>query len=184
MANSIMYIKKYGLVTFFILVQTFIFSNELPGIVSDNIESWAKPYLMVMVNKKILTSTGVKKIKCADGKTFIFCIVYTPNKGDSALARQTMIKICRNKALAEVLRSRGCTVHTMNRLKSGTVEISDGENTSYQNISELLQITQTEARGVVSDWPVVGTWLSSDKSVFYLATGRLFDSNMKPIQDE
>ena len=166
----------------FLFFVVYTHAENLPKVTNVSIEPVFQQYLSL--NSKILTSTGVKRIKCADGKTFIFCIVYTPNKGDSALARQTMIKICRNKALAEVLRSRGCTVHTMNRLKSGTVEISDGENTSYQNISELLQITQTEARGVVSDWPVVGTWLSSDKSVFYLATGRLFDSNMKPIQDE
>ena len=162
------------------LISTLANAIELKKVI--NVEIDPQYVSFIPMNDRLLTTTGMKKIKLPDGKMLMCCIVYTPYKGDSALEHQKMITICRNKALAEIQRSRKCTVHAVKSLKTTMHEVSDGENVEYKNVSELLSVTKTEVYGVVSSWPVLGTWTSADKGVFYLMVGNVFNTDMKPIE--
>lgn len=170
---------KYILILF-LLFMGLLNAAELKKVTQPEIEDGYEAYLPI--TDRFLTQTGVKKLKLPDGGVFYCCIVYTPYKGDSAIEHQKMITVCRSKAMTELLKSKSCKVYAYKSFKSHSVEVSDGTNTTYKNVSELLSLVQTEVSGEISAWPVIAYWTSADKSIFYLATGRLYDKDHKAVE--
>ena len=158
---------------------TTVLSSELTKVTGVDIAPEVQRY--IPLSNRILTTPGLKQIRLEDGRCFLFCIAYTAYKGDTALDRQKMMTVCRVKALAEIQKSKSCTVHAVRALHQESIEVTDGTATNFASVSKLLNCTEVEVQGRVRSWPVVGTWLSADKTVFYLATGGLFDKDMNLI---
>ena len=158
----------------------FLMGDELKRVIDVDVREPAI-WKHMPLSDRVLTTPGLKQIRLANGSCLLFCITWTSNKGDSALKRMNMMTICRNKALSEVQKSKSCTVHSVRTLTRGSVEVSDGTTTHYSDVSKLLHCTAVEVHGRVRSWPVIATWFSKDKTVFFLATGGLFDKDMRLI---
>lgn len=123
-------------------------------------------------NRLLMEVTGAKAIRCQDGKIAVIGVASTVIKDESAKERLRAERVCRIKALANVVGEKeGIQVARLEKLEERTRVVIDAEGESAESISELLQITQTKVEGIAKDMPVIGTWKSKDRDVFYLAIG-------------
>lgn len=124
----------------------------------------AKPLLMEYA--------GATVIKLDDGRKVILSVASTTVNDDSPKDRLRMQKVCRSKALANVVaETRGIQVAYASKVEDRTqIVIEDGKETA-KSIEEVLEVSKTTVEGLVANLPVVGTWYSRDRSMFFLALG-------------
>jgi hypothetical protein len=130
----------------------------------------AKPLLMEYA--------GATVIKLKDGRMVIFSVASTTVNDNSAKDRLRMQKVCRSKALANLLaETKGIQVAYASKVEDRTqVTIENGKEIG-KSIEDVLEVTKTTVEGVVLNLPVVGTWYSKDRMLFYLAIGTIYDRN-------
>jgi hypothetical protein len=125
-------------------------------------------------NRLLMEVTGAKVIRCGDGKTAVIGVASTFLKDASAQERLRAERVCRIKALANVVAEKeGVQVAHLEKLEERTRIVIDNKEETADSVSELLQITQTKVEGIAKDMPVIGTWKSKDGDVFYLAIGAM-----------
>lgn len=127
----------------------------------------AKPLLMEYA--------GATVIKLDDGRKVILSVASTTVNDDSPKDRLRMQKVCRSKALANVVaETRGIQVAYASKVEDRTqIVIENGKETA-KSIEEVLEVSTTTVEGLVANLPVVGTWYSKDRSLFYVAVGMVF----------
>jgi hypothetical protein len=129
-----------------------------------------RPYLTS--NVLIMELTGAKVIRLPKGKTVIISVASTPLKDGSAKDRLRAERVCRTKAFANIVaEQKGVQVAHMEKLEEKTQIVIDEKGEKATSVSELLQVTQTEVKGIAKDMPVIGHWKSKDGEVFYMALG-------------
>lgn len=130
----------------------------------------------------LMEVTGTKIILLAMGNRIVIAVASTVLKDNLPKERLRAEKVCRIKALASIVGDKqGVQVCRVEQVKERTVVVLDGEIERAKSVSELLQITQTKVEGVAKDMPVVGTWKSKERDVFYLAIGIVCDKGGKEI---
>ena len=144
------------------------------------IEDAFRPYLTS--NLLLMDVTGAKIIRLRDGKTMILSVASTALKDESAKERLRAERVCRTKALANVVAERNdvqvCRTETLKE-KSRVVIETKGE--SGTSVSELLQVTTSKVAGIAKDMPVIGRWKSKQGDAFYLAIGAIVDGDTEVV---
>lgn len=147
------------------------------------IEDAFRPYLTS--NLLLMEVTGAKVIRLADGKKVILSVASTAIKDESAKDRLRAEKVCRVKALANIVAERqGVQVAHMEKLEEKSQIVIDGKGETGTSVSELLQVTKTTVEGIAKDLPVIGRWKSKDGDVFYLAMGAIIGKNGEVVSIE
>lgn len=136
------------------------------------IEDAFRPYLTS--NLLLMEVTGAKIIRLPDGKKAILSVASTAIKDGSAKDRLRAERVCRTKALANVVAERqGVQVAHMEKLEEKSRIVIEDKGETGTSVSELLQVTKTKVEGIAKDMPVVGRWKSKDGDVFYMAVGAI-----------
>ncbi len=142
-----------------------------------------KPFdAYLLANPILMEVTGAKILRLENGHQVILAVASTVLENDSARERLRAEKVCRIKALANVVSQKeGVQVARVERLNEKTVvTLQDGKETG-KSVSELLEITTAKVEGVAKDMPVVGRWNSTDGKVFYMALGVECDRNGEAV---
>lgn len=142
--------------------------------------------------KKILTSnlllmevTGAKVVTLPKGRRAIIGVSSTVIVKDSASDLLRAEKVCRMKALANVVAERkGIQVVHIEELKDEIRTVIDDTGEKTTSVESLMKLTKTKVEGIAKDMPVVGRWYSLDGDLYYLAIGVIFDENGSVIPDE
>jgi hypothetical protein len=151
--------------------------KEKPGV---EIEKPFDAYLLA--NPLLMEVTGAKVIRLENGQQVVLAVASTVLENDSAEERLRAEKVCRVKALANVVSQKGgVQVARVEQLKEKTVVTLENDKETGRSVSELLQITTARVEGIARDMPVVGRWKSADGKVFYLALGVVCDRKGEPI---
>jgi hypothetical protein len=124
----------------------------------------------VRSNPLLVNGPGVKIIHLDDGNQVILAVASTVLKDDSAAERLRAEQVCRIKALASIVAEKqGVQVaHVEQANEKMAVVIENGKETG-RSLTEVLQVTIVQVRGVAKEIQVVGRWQSADGKVFFLA---------------
>lgn|GEM_PF-2819588 len=132
-----------------------------------------KPFDACLLAAPLLMEIGgTKLVRLDEERTVILSVASALVEDDSASDRMRMVKICRAKAAANLLKEQqGIQIYSFTELEDHTrILIENGKETAV-SITKLLDITREEARGSVNNLPVVATWYSADRRLFHLAIG-------------
>ena len=161
-----------------LIVFTACVSFPLAAAVSDfadvEINDEFLPFLTA--KKHFMETPGLKEFTIPGQKgRIIVCVVSVASKGNSARAVANMTKVCRIKALVELLRMQQVEISAFTQVADKFVSIDDGKQQKVKSLSSYLNIVEERVDGVVKAMPVIGTWFSKDKSEFYLAIGKFIN---------
>ncbi len=104
-------------------------------------------------------------------------------KDGSARDRLRAERVCRAKALAPLVAEReGVRASHVERLEErDAVVVDEAGRETASGISKLLQVTETQVRGIANEMPVVGRWSSADGEALCLSIGAIVDREGKRI---
>ncbi|MBF0227838.1 MAG: hypothetical protein HQK76_20520 [Desulfobacterales bacterium] len=159
-----------------LIICTFLYSSEIFSknlhefFMDIEIEEPFKPYLLN--NRTLMEMGGVKILKLDDGRKVILCVTMTEYNDDSAKDKIRRIKVCRNKAVANLLTEKeGVQVATYSKTSEQSVIVTENGVEKGKSIAESLEITEAKAKGIVQSLPIIGKWRSKDGGTFFLAIG-------------
>jgi|GEM_PF-1047224 len=145
-----------------------------------NIEADFEVYLKS--NRLLMEISGAKVIRRKDGSSVVIAVASTVLKDSSAEERLRAEKVCRLKALTNVLAERnGVQIAHVEELKDETIVVVKNGAEKATSIMDLLKITKAKVEGITHDMPVIGRWRSAAGGTFYLAIGAVIDRDGKPI---
>jgi hypothetical protein len=128
---------------------------------------------------------GAKVIRLDNGNQVMLAVASTVLKDDSAEERVRAEKVCKVRALANVVTDRqGVLVAHTEQVKKKTAVLTEHAKGSGQSVTEVLQVTTAKVQGIANEMPVVGWWQSVNGKVFFLALGALCDRTGKPGTEE
>jgi len=132
----------------------------------------------LQANPLLMEFAGAKFIKLEDGRKMIISVASTGVKDSSAQDRLRQQKICRQKALANILaETKAIQVATSTKVNDLiVVTIEDGKENG-KSVEEILEVTESRVSGIVKNFPIVGTWYSRNGDMFYLAIGGFVGTN-------
>lgn len=129
----------------------------------------------LIANPVFMELTGVKVLRREDDSTMVLAVAVTDIRDDTGKDKLRRMKVCRSKALASLMQqNEEIQVWTYSKSTDQTVIVIEDGVEHGKNLSEILDITRTKAEGFVKDMPVVGTWKSRDRKLFYQALGKIF----------
>ena len=147
------------------------YAAEVSGFTGVEIDDGFLPFLAA--KKRLMKTPGVKEFSLPGNRgRIIICIVSVASKGDSADAIAKMMKVCRIKAQVELIKVQEVEISAFTRVEEKIVSVDDGVRKKVESLSSYLDIAEERVHGVVKAMPVIGTWFSHDKRVFYLAVGK------------
>jgi hypothetical protein len=136
-------------------------------------------------NKLLMEVTGAKVIKLPGGSRLVLVVTSAPLKDRSAKSLADARVVCNQRMLAAlVAEDKGVQVCHTERLEEKTVVVVENGKESAKSVSKLLQLTQTQVRGIAKGMPAVGQWKSGDGEVLYLAFGRFLNAKGEPLDEE
>jgi hypothetical protein len=128
---------------------------------------------------------GATVIRPPNGNQVVLGVGATVLKNHSAKERLRAETVCRVKALASVVAEKdGVQVAHVEQLAERTAVVLEDGKEKARSVSELLQVTRTQARGIGRGMAVVGRWRSADGDTFYVAVGAICDRHGKPMPAE
>lgn len=131
----------------------------------------------------LMETSGAKIIRLGNGNFVILSIASTAIKDDSVEERLRAEKVCRIKALANIIAEKsGVQVVREEALKEKSVVVTEDGKDAGKSVSEILQVTKTKVEGIARDMPVIGKWKSKQGDIHYLAIGAICDSKGEPIR--
>jgi hypothetical protein len=145
-----------------------------------------KPFAAYLrANPLLMEVPGAKIIRLDDGKQVILAVASTVLDDDKPRTRLNAEKVCRVKALASVVAEKqGVQVAHLEKVEERTVIVLEDGKEKGKSVSEVLQITQSQVKGLAPGMSVVGRWKSKDGQTFYLALGVICDKKGNPIRAE
>jgi urease gamma subunit len=145
------------------------------------IERGFEEYLLA--NPLLMEVTGAKVIRLPNGQQVILSVASTVLKDISARERLRAEKVCRLKALANVLAEKqGVQLARVEQVSDKTIIVLENGKETGKSVEELMQVTRSRVEGIIKDIPVVGRWRSREGDVFYLALGIICDIRGWPIR--
>ena len=143
-----------------------------------------EPFASCLKADPILLQVGGSRIiilpetnKCA-----IVSVASTAVKDNSAADRVRMQKVCRNKALAELLsQEKGLQVKYALQAKDQTVVVFRDGQEETASLESTLETTSAQVEGFVQSLPVVATWYSAAGDMFFLAIGTIVEQSSKRV---
>lgn len=146
-----------------------------PNDFSDvNIENDFAPYLYADLQ---LMEYGGAKLYELSKKRFLLISV-----GMAEVHSQSIKELIRQKkaaklhALSALLKMTGVHVTSVSVLTDKTIvhHTQNGQR-EIENLETLFELTKEEAEGKIRALPVIGTWYSKDKTIFYTALGEFIN---------
>lgn len=126
----------------------------------------------------LLQFGGARLIKLPEiNQAVIVSVASTAVKDNTAADRIRMQKVCRSKALAELLsQQKGLQVNYALRTEDKTVVVyQDGGREEATSLESTLETTSAHVEGLIQSLPVVATWYSAAGDMYYLAIGTVVD---------
>lgn len=145
-----------------------------------------KPYrTYLMANPVLMEIAGAKIIRLQDGNQLLLAVGSTVLKDNKPRTRIDAEKVCRVKALASIVaEKKGVQVAHVEKVEERTVVVIENGKETGKSVSEVMQLTKTEVRGLAPGMSVIGRWKSKDGEVFYLALGLICDKKGRPVREE
>jgi len=126
----------------------------------------------VFASPMLMETGGAQTVRLVDGSLWLIGVGITERRAAGAAETMRQIKVSRVKAQAAV-------VEFLNTLVDTQTKIGDTVKTHLENGKETATATETldsktitEAKGVVSQFEVLGTWTNQDETIFYQAIGK------------
>ena len=102
----------------------------------------------------------------------IVSVASTAVRDNSAADRVRMQKVCRSKALAELLsQEKGLQVKYALRAEDKTVMVFNNGKEETASLESTLETTSAQVEGFVQALPMVATWYSAARDMYFLAIG-------------
>lgn len=133
------------------------------------------PYAAVLKADPLLLQVGGARIIHMPGsnQTMILSVASTAVRDNSASDRVRMQKVCRTKALAELLsQQKGLQVKYALHAEDQAIVVFENGKESVASLETTLETTSAQVEGFVQALPVVGTWYSAAGDMFFLAIGK------------
>lgn len=134
----------------------------------------AEPFAACLKADPILLQVGGSRIivlPCTN-QAVIVSVASTAVKDNAAADRVRMQKVCRSKALAELLaQEKGLQVKYALRAEDKTVVVYEDGKEETASLEGTLETTSAQVEGFVQAMPVVATWYSAAGDMFFLAIG-------------
>jgi len=115
---------------------------------------------------------GAQTVRLGDGTLWLIGVGSTDRRAGGASETMRQIKVTRVKAQAAV-------VEFLNTLVNTQTKVGDAAKSALDNGKETATATETidtktitEAKGLVSQFEVLGTWTNQDETMFYQAIGK------------
>lgn len=158
-----------------LLVSTVVAETNSPARFAD-FRAEAPFDVLLKASPLLMEVGGVKVLHIPHGGRALLSVATTPVETDSGADRVRMMKVCRAKAVAGLLKDReGVHVDSLMRSEDNVlVKIENGRETAT-SVNELQDTIEEQASGVMQELPTVATWYSPDRTLFYLAIGQLMD---------
>lgn len=130
-------------------------------------------------NPLLMHEGGAKFLQLPGGTNILLAVGITDRKNNSnptaeVIRQRRVAEAKARRAVAEAL--HGITVVSFVQTTERTVvrRNSKGEEVVIEDLSELLQQSETDISGWIPGLPVVGTWQLPGDDLFCLAIGRMF----------
>jgi len=138
----------------------------------------------LLADPLLMRVTGAKVIKLDKGRHMIIVVASTVPESDSPRHRLRAERVCRIKALAYIVARNNPVqvVHAEQATDRIVIRIEDGHERA-KSVSEVTETIRTRVAGSTHELPVVGRWMSRDRSTLYLAVGVIMDRTGKPVSD-
>ena len=137
-----------------------------------------EPFAACLKADPILLQLGGSRIIVLPrtNQTMIVSVASTAVKDNAAADRVRMQKVCRSKALAELLaQEKGLQVKYALRAEEKTGVVFEDGKEETASLESTLEITSAQVEGFVQVMPVVATWYSAAGDMFFLAIGAFVD---------
>lgn len=134
----------------------------------------AEPFAACLKADPILLQVGGSRIIVLPrtNQAVIVSVASTAVKDNAAADRVRMQKVCRSKALAELLaQEKGLQVKYALRAEDKTVVVYEDGKEETASLEGTLETTSAQVEGFVQAMPVVATWYSAAGDMFFLAIG-------------
>lgn len=135
---------------------------------------------LITADKMMMDFGGVRMVEKPDGTKFLYAIAYTKNKD-----RMKQRVIAKSKAYRDlVAHLNGVKIEAnkkLNKVKTITTDADGG--VTYTIVKSIDETIVTEVKGQIKALPVVGTWKSSDGSMYYLAVGVVLNKAGKVVKN-
>lgn len=134
----------------------------------------AEPFAACLKADPILLQVGGSRIIVLPrtNQAVIVSVASTAVKDNAAADRVRMQKICRSKALAELLaQEKGLQVKYALWAEDKTVVVYEDGKEETASLEGTLETTSAQVEGFVQAMPVVATWYSAAGDMFFLAIG-------------
>jgi len=145
---------------------------EFESFSSVKIEEQFSPFFRA--NQLLMELAGARIIKFDDGSKLLMAVGCTDVRDNSPKEQLRRITVCRAKAQgAFAAEQSGVKVSTCAKFTEKTlVSVANGEEKGV-SLSESMEMTESEAKAIIPGLPVIGTWMSKDGKMFYLAIGKI-----------
>lgn len=118
------------------------------------------------------TGNGAQTVRLGDGTQWLIGVGSTDRRAGGATETMRQIKVTRVKAQAAVVEFLNNLVSTQTKVGDTTKSHLDNGKETATSTETIDTKTITEAKGLVSQFEVLGTWTNQDETIFYQAIGR------------
>ena len=138
------------------------------------VENNFAPYLYT--DQKLMEDGGVKLYKLSKKRFLLISVGMTEVRSQSIKELIRQKKAAKLHALSALLKMTGVHVTSVSVLTDKTtVHYTPSDQKEVENLETLFELTKEEAEGKIRALPVIGTWYSKDKTIFYTALGEFIN---------
>ena len=120
----------------------------------------------------LMDTGGAQTVRLGDGTQWLIGVGFTDRRAGGATETMRQIKVTRVKAQAAVIEFLNNLVNTQTKVGDATKSNLDNGKETATSIETIDTKTITEAKGLISQFEVLGTWTNQDETIFYQAIGR------------
>lgn len=142
-----------------------------PNDFSDvNVENDFAPYLYA--DLQLMEDGGTKLYELSKKRFLLISVGMTEVRSQSIKELIRQKKAAKLHALSALLKMTGVHVTSVSVLTDKTtIHHTPNDQEKVENLETLFELTKEEAEGKIRSLPVIGTWYSKDKTIFYTALG-------------
>ena len=120
----------------------------------------------------LMDTGGAQMVRLGDGTRWLIGVGFTDRRASGATETMRQIKVTRVKAQAAVVEFLNTLVNTQTKVGDTTKSNLDNGQETATSTETIDTKTITEAKGLVSQFEVLGTWTNQDETIFYQAIGK------------
>lgn len=134
---------------------------------------------ILLAHPFLMQEGGAKFIQLPGGTNLLFAVGVTDRKKTAnpaaeAIRQRRVADVKARRAVTEALHGISVVSFVQTTEKTVVKRNGKGEEVVVEDLTELLQRSETDISGWIPGLPVVGTWVLPDDDLFCLAIGRMF----------